>query len=301
MDIKIEVKSYLLAILIFSISILFAPSIVEAATSIYFNASDESIYTDDEFLVTLRVGTPDRAINVIDGTILFDNSLLEIKEVSTGGSLLTVWQKEPTVDNSKGKLSFVGGIPGGFQGEDGEVLKISFFAKNQGDAVVGFLDGFSVYLHDGRGTQLNPWLTTLSVTVLEKEVGTQPRNDWQELVEQDETPPEPFEVEIGQDISVYDNQHFISFYSTDSESGIDHYEVQEGGGEFVEVTSPYLLEDQSLKSSIIVKVVDEAGNERLVEYTPEVESIYMKYGVWVVVIILMILIYIFLIKQKKQK
>ena len=35
--------------------------------------------------------------------------------------------------------------------------------------------------------------------------------------------------------------------------------------------SPYLLEDQSLKSIIKVRAIDKAGNERIVEIIPEIE------------------------------
>jgi len=102
---------------------------------------------------------------------------------------------------------------------------------------------------------------------------------------QDKTPPEPFEILIGQDSSVYEGKYFATFMATDATSGIDHYEIREntpigtlrGAGKWKVVESPYPLQNQKLRSIIKIKAVDKAGNERVVVYTPRtiriVESI----------------------------
>lgn len=279
-------------ILIFAFSI-FTARVVNASTSIYFDLENREIYEDDIFLADLEISTTDRLINVIDGTILYDRNKLEIKEISTGGSLLALWPRPPVFDNNNGTLSFVGGVAEGFQGKKGEVLKIIFLAKNEGVAQIDFLDGFSVFLHDGKGTPINPWLRPLSLNILKRPGEIPAKDEWLDLVQKDKTPPEPFEVVVGQDLPIFNNQYFISFFTTDAESGIAHYEVKEGGRDFVQAESPYLLKDQLLRSLIKVKAVDKAGNERITELmssAPPSTPFYKNVLVWIVVIILGIII-----------
>ena len=116
------------------------------ATTVYFNLENPVIHEGDTFLADLKISTPDKPINVVDGTILYDSNKLEIKEVSTGNSLFALWPKPPVFSNKKGILNFVGGTSDGFQGKNGEVLKIVFLAKNEGEAQIDFLDDFSVFL-----------------------------------------------------------------------------------------------------------------------------------------------------------
>ena len=81
----------------------------------------------------------------------------------------------------------------------------------------------------------------------------------------------------------------------DKGSGNDHYEVAEKRGEEIqtyeklrwkEVLSPYVLEDQELKSTLYVKAVDRAGNERIATVPPKNElSLYEKYFVWIIILV----------------
>jgi len=285
-------KKYLIVGAIFAIGLFLWPFGVKAATTVYFDLETPMIYEGDTFLVNLKISTPDKSINVVDGTILYDNNKLEIKEVSTGNSLFALWPKPPVFSNDDGTLSFVGGAPDGFQGEKEEVFKIIFLAKSEGEAQIDFLDGFSVFLHDGKGTQINPWLRTLSLSILTKPQEIPVKDEWQLVMEKDKIPPEPFEILIGQDPSLFYNQHFISFFAVDAESGIGYYEVKEGDADFVRAGSPYLLKDQSLQSLITVKAVDKAGNERMEELVTFIPPapFYENILFWVVVIIVIFLL-----------
>ena len=103
-----------------------------------------------------------------------------------------------------------------------------------------------------------------------------PDKDWSEKVTFramiDSTPPNDFLPKIGKDPSVFGGKYFLTFATTDETSGIDHYEISETRGKRQEIwkkaESPYLLEDQSLQSKILVKAVDKAGNERIVQLQP---------------------------------
>lgn len=296
-------KKYLIVGAILAAGFFFLPVGLIAATSIYFDLEKPTVYEDDIFLVDLKISTPDEPINVIDGTILYDGDKLEIKEISTGGSLFALWPKPPVFANNKGNLSFVGGVPGGFQGKNGEVLKIIFLAKSEGEGKIDFLDGFSVFLHDGQGTQINPGLKPLSLNILKRPPEIPAKDEWQNLVEKDKTPPETFEVVIGQDSSIFDNQYFISFFTTDAESGIAYYEIKEGERDFIRSQSPYLLQDQSLKNLIKVKAIDKAGNERIIELMPSVSPAPFNKtsAFWVIIFGILAVTYVIwrLIKSKK--
>lgn len=89
----------------------------------------------------------------------------------------------------------------------------------------------------------------------------------------DATDPEEFTLQV---IDI-ENKKYLVFSTTDATSGIDRYEVSETGLDWLGNTkpeqtikwkiakSPYLLENQNLKSVLKVKAIDKAGNERLSE------------------------------------
>jgi len=170
-----KIKVFLIIFVFFSVFFSFA-GISQASTEIYFkNASPvglwpretKEIFEKDIFSVVLMISS-DKLINVINGTIFYDKDKIEIQKVKTGDSLFSLWTEEPAFDNEKGELSFIGGIPNGFMGRDGQILKISFLAKKSGNTLVSFKDIFSVFINDGLGTQINPWLKPLSLSINEK-------------------------------------------------------------------------------------------------------------------------------------
>jgi hypothetical protein len=172
----------------------------------------------------------------------------------------------PTFSNQTGKIYFLGGIPGGYSG-DGILGRIIFRAKKEGKAQVKFDETCQVLLNDGLGTpaKLKTEGANFEILAQKREV---PQNEWEELLKGDKNPPERFKIKIGKDPSVFGGKYFIVFSTADKESGIDHYEVKEGEGEWKIEKSPYLLKDQSLKSKILVKAIDKASNERIEKISP---------------------------------
>ena len=101
----------------------------------------------------------------------------------------------------------------------------------------------------------------------------------------DTRPPQVFKPEISQDPLIFEGKYFLSFFAQDLTSGISHYEVLETNkeeGTWKVTESPYLLEDQSLRSVIKVKAIDKAGNERITEIIPEVKV----FPWWIITIVL---------------
>ena len=282
---------------------ILSPTLAKAAT-VYFSPNSDNISQDDVFIVEARISSPEEAINVAEGTIKFDNNKLEVKELSTGGSIFSLWPKPPVFSNQDGKISFVGGVPGGFQGEDARVLKIIFLAKNEGEAELAFQDDTSLFLNDGSGTKISPWLRPMSLNILKPLPEVAPKDEWQSVIEGDKVPPEPFEVVIGRNPAIFDNQYFVSFFAVDGQSGIAYYQIKEGDGDFVQAESPYLLKDQSLESIIEAKAVDKAGKERIAKLVLPVPSVPtpapLSYkNILVLAVLLVAILFIFFIAWKK--
>ena len=281
------------------LGLVFLPSVAKASR-IYFSPVVKEIYKDDVFILEVRISSSDQLINATEGVLLFNKNKLEVKELSAGGSLFDVWLQKPAFSNQDGKINFTAGTPDGFQGENALVLKIIFLAKNTGEAKLDFQDATSFFLHDGKGTPINPWLKSLTLNILERTIEAGAKDEWQLLIEKDKTLPEPFKIVLGQEPSVFDNQYFISFFTTDKESGIAYYEVKEGKKDSIKAESPYLLKDQSLQSLIKVKAVDKAGNERIVEYMPPQKPIPWRIiiGIIIGLAIIILIVRKFLISNK---
>jgi hypothetical protein len=277
---KIKMQNYnsKFKIIIFSIFIfLFLPLFVKGAI-LYFEPSKGEYHLGDTFIVDLRIDTEGECINTVKAIVSFPKDLLEAKDFSTGNSILSLWLEGPKIDQKEGLISFVGGIPGGFCGPlPGEPEKPNLLGRiifrvvsrdvPRGLAEISFKEDSQVLLNDGFGTPAKLTLKEAIFTILPEKAEV-PREEWQEELTKDDIPPEPFEIKISQDPSIFGGKYFIVFSTTDKQTGIDHYEVKEGKRDWKRAESPYLLEDQSLKSIILVKAVDKAGNERIAEYIP---------------------------------
>lgn len=234
--------------------------------TLYFDPEKRECKSGEVFLVHLKINTEDEKINAIDGQIIFPPDILEVVEVSTGGSIFSLWPEFPRFDNLEGKIFFVGGVPLGFQGE-GKVLTIALRAIErkieESFAEIEISNETKIFLNDGEGNLASFQKSKAEISI--KQGKEELKNEWISLVQEDKIPPEPFEVFLVQDPLLFEGKYFIVFQATDNQTGIDHYEIKEGKKDWKPGNSPYLLEDQSLKEKVLVKAVDKAGNERIVE------------------------------------
>jgi hypothetical protein len=249
-------------------------------------------------------------INAAQIEVDFPQYLLEIRDFNTGDSIFSLWIEKPETNsfqtiNKIGKISFTGGLPGGYCGKISDeqtgssseqisketVASLIFAVKKsviQEDANIGFSSLSQALLNNGEGDPVELKFNNAHL-IIKKDI-TDATDVWQEKLSQDKTPPENFTINIGRNESMFDGQYFLAFAAVDKQTGIDHYEVLEvlpkdlsenkgAAGiwekisgqttaelNWVTATSPYLLKDQTLKSTIKVKAVDKAGNKRIVEY-----------------------------------
>jgi len=243
-----------------------------SAAILYLEPSSREYQPGDTFIVEMKIDTEGECINTIEANLSFSRDILKAVDFSQGKSIIIVWVKSPEINQEKGEISFSGGISGGYCGR----------IPGENIAEVKFLDTSQILLNDGLGTKAK--LTTQGATfkILSKLEPSQ--DEWKEELEKDNIPPEPFEIEIQQTPAIFEGKYFITFSTTDKQTGVDYYEIREGKRDWQTAESPYLLDDQSLQSIIEVKAIDKAGNERIAEYTPEIPKKPFLY--WVIILVL---------------
>jgi len=268
----LQIKKLSKILIVFLIALtLLIPHLLFGATFDFKLSSDE-IYEGDTFFIEARATSLEELINVVDGSILFDEDYISVQDVSTGGATFYFWAREPVFSNKEGKISFIGGTPEGFQSENGLILRANLRAEKAGETEIKFNDDFSTYLSDGDGSQTEKETLSLKISIEERPKNIEPKDEWQVFIEKDLTPPEPFITNIDNSSDLFEGRYFINFFTTDSESGVAYYEIKEGEGKFVKAKSPYVLRDQTLQSFIYIKVVDNAGNDRTLTLEPRVKS-----------------------------
>ena len=257
------------------------------------------------YVLQVKIDTNGECVNTARVDISFPADRVKIIDFSSGKSIISLWIKKPgnsdiKAANDSGTLSFRGGIPGGFCGENagsleennilGEIIFKAAGIMVGGDTglvapstEIKLLDSSQIYLNDGQGTLAQTIFQNaefMSATSTE----SQDPNQWAQALRNDNIAPEQFNIKINKDDFFYDGKYFITFLTGDKQTGIDRFEISEtplsrpGIDRWKTGTSPYVLEDQSLRSRIKVKAVDKAGNETISEYLPEItgENIYKQ-------------------------
>ncbi|USN87830.1 MAG: hypothetical protein H6779_00065 [Candidatus Nomurabacteria bacterium] len=287
----------LAALLIF----IFATPVALGAT-LYIDPGTATLNRGDAVTLAVRL-VPDKdkgeCINVVDAELKYSNSIQPV-DVSIGQSILSVWLDEPTINRDQNTITFTGGIPNGYCGRvSGDprmtniVAEIIFRSPGMqvgvsaasSEAKVEFTPKTQLLLNDGQGTKAE--LRTLGATfALTNSASSTVSDVWRQNVKSDTIPPEEFSIELVKDNDGIDfnGRYYIVFTTTDKQTGISHYEVMEEplsklnsftwGGADVPWKKPdhanvYVLEDQSLNSTIRVKAVDKAGNEYIATLVPD--------------------------------
>jgi hypothetical protein len=268
------------------------------AALLYFDPGAAEVYRGDTVSLGLRIDTDEgECINTVDAVIHYDPSIRAV-DISRGDSILNLWVEDPIIDEINHTIRFAGGIPGGYCGRipgdpslTNVLLELVFrspgLSIGGGDnqsARVWVEESAQVLLHDGLGTNATVRLQDAVITLLDTP-GNAPVDAWREKVQGDDELPGDFSITLTRDETgaAFSGKYFIVFNSADKQSGIDHYEVMEepfaefsafrwgrADAPWKRTESPYVLEDQTLNSTIRVKVIDKAGNERIATLVPDV-------------------------------
>lgn len=162
-----KIKFFITIFLIFFSFFVFATK-TNAFTEVYLEKQINEVRKGDIFDVGLKISSKE-SINVVDGIITYDKDILEIKDIKKDDKIFSLWPKEPLFEKGNGEIVFIAGAPGGFTGKDAQIFNITFLVKKEGYTTIGFKDIFSVFLNDGNGTNINPWLKPMSIRILEKQ------------------------------------------------------------------------------------------------------------------------------------
>jgi hypothetical protein len=110
---------------------------------------------------------------------------------------------------------------------------------------------------------------------------------------------------------MFNGKYYITFETKDKQSGIAYHEISEKPINFIflakpdiknlsfkKAESPYVLEDQSLRSYVVVKAVDKAGNERVEILYPQRILVFDDVLMFVVCLVILTGLMIFIIKYR---
>jgi len=139
---KLKESLFFLSLFFFLLIALFSvfPCFADAKEASFFvSPSKGSFGVGETFRVSVFVKSEGAFINAAQSKITFPPNLLRVSDISKSGSIFTLWVQEPSWSNSKGEVSFGGGLPSpGFRGKSGKVVTISFQGKAIGKATVSF-------------------------------------------------------------------------------------------------------------------------------------------------------------------
>jgi hypothetical protein len=138
---------------LFFLTIFSLPSVGEAAT-LRLSPAGGSYNVGQTFSVSALVNSSDQAMNAASGMITFSPDILEVTSVSKGGSIMSLWVKEPSFTNSAGTVSFEGVVLNpGFTGSAGTIVTVTFRAKKEGTVSLRFSSA-QVLANDGSGQNI---------------------------------------------------------------------------------------------------------------------------------------------------
>lgn len=148
---------------------LLLPGRVQSAeASLALSPASDQVREGETFSLRLVVNTGGQAINAAEATVSFRPELLEVKQVSKAGSIFSLWPNDPTFSNSRGTISFSGGVPNpGFIGSAGRIVTVTFLAQRSGKVTLA-ITGAQVLANDGQGTNIFGSASGATVTILEK-------------------------------------------------------------------------------------------------------------------------------------
>lgn len=268
---KLAVFSFFFAILFFH------PQWTAAQeASFYLSPSKGSYSVGSTFSVDVLISAEGISINAAQSTLSFSSDKLRILKVSKQGSIFSLWVEEPVYSNTKGTVSFLGGVPNpGFIGERGKVFTILFKAQSSGTAKISF-SGEKILANDPYGTDIfsSSQGGTYSIVIPEEYVPPEePEKPPPEVPVTDTEPPRLFDVIVDNEGDSTNPSPFLYFKTTDALSGISHYEVKikeevfkVKPGENFPWQTPNLAPDTY---HITVKAVDRAGN--VIESSAEIK------------------------------
>ena len=145
---------FLLPLLLFFL----IPPAVYAQTgsaTLSLSPSSSSVKVDQSFTVAIKVTSATTNISSVQSYLTFPADLLEVSSISKTGSIASLFVEEPIYNNTSGTIKMTADIASpGYKGSDGLIATVTFRAKANGSANVGFTTEAAVYPTSGTSSIL---------------------------------------------------------------------------------------------------------------------------------------------------
>lgn len=277
------------------VSVFLVPRVSYGAT--ITASSTDAIASGDTSIIHVYLDTEGETINSVDGVVMLSDEHggnFEIKDLSVANSVFTMWPNKPSLETGH-MIKFIGGIPGGVTGE--HLLLFKMIIKINQPGTFEIIPGVvTAYLNDGVPTPRVITPKTSSIVVGSPRETAQDK--WKEIISNDNTAPDRFTVRLVSDPYLYGGKKFVSFETVDNESGISHYEVQEGTRTPVRSGTNYILINQEQDVDITVTAYDKAGNFQVAVLKADKPINWLSI---VVTLIILISAYFIIKKLRKKK
>jgi hypothetical protein len=305
---KFKIKNFFLIFFICALFYAFYATNEAYAAQLYFDPQEKVIGTQGEFLTAVNVKAQN-PVNAFSVAIKIPPELAFL-DASDGNSIINFWVDKPRWDEKTRILSFSGITPGGFTGE-ATLLVIKLKAESEGQALLSFnKEQTKIYLHSPDGIEDELRLSMLNLPIVQGKMNIPVQLP-------DSNPPESFTPEVVRDFSVFGGEWFLIFSTQDKGSGLLHYEIAESkrikswgdaenmlppkSARWVLAESPYLLEDQKLRSYIFIKAVDKEGNKRISVLPPQKPLAWYENYLFYVIILSIVIVYIVWRSLRRKK
>jgi hypothetical protein len=147
-----RVPTVLLILIISFLTPLFTKA---SGASLYLSPASGTFFVGSTFDVSIFVNTGEENANAVEVNLNFDPQKVQVANPTAGKSFIQVWIAQPNFSNTKGTLSFIGGVPSpGINTSSGLVSTITFRVIAPGDTTVSFSSDSKVLLNDSRGTDI---------------------------------------------------------------------------------------------------------------------------------------------------
>jgi len=260
-------KFILIASFFFGLNFCFVNNV--SAASVYASVPS-MIKVGEVFQVVLYADVDNEAINSVDMTVTYDNSMVSFSGYKSENSMVKTWIDSPRTEGSNVVLTGI--IPGGISGVydarksdvgDIPLVSLMFKAVKSGTSEFSFLKSV-ILKNDGNGTELvhEKKVNKIEVLSIKQNGVLVKKTDTSVSVENtiDTENPESFPVDFIKSSFFSRTPSMIAFNAMDSGSGIKEYEIKINDGEWKTVKSPYPVPKSLFSQILTVRATDFYGN-----------------------------------------
>lgn len=159
---RFYIKIIMYSIIIF---VVFNSTTVFAnSASLFIDKKVSNIQEGEQITLDVNVKSNDQAINAVSGIVIFPSEMLRMVSISKDNSILNIWTRNPSIQRNQ--ISFEGVVLNpGYQGNNGNIFRVTFEAKKHGLAVISFSNG-AILANDGVGTNIVSSLKSTSFNII---------------------------------------------------------------------------------------------------------------------------------------